>query len=480
MSIGVDVNIAQAVEYAIHHGYQVSPNAIKLLKSAGEKLEGPSSLDFLSVISLLIEEKGKFVASTESARNVPTITDQDLIGFLPKVFENTVIMTNSELASKEESDIEVIFDPSVSVEQSMIGTFALLFRSRYEKFLRIFGERPEARQLTKISEQDMGQGVSRISGLVLSKRASKFGIELTLDDTVGKLNVVAMSDDSRKAASDIMLDQGIMVEVVSKSRRLAIKSLVQPDLPIRVPVGSHKDVYAIFLSDLHIGSNRFLASSFSRFLEWVNGRGLGNSDDGYILSHLKYVIIAGDIVDGVGVFPNQEYELAETDILKQYVMVAEKLKEVPDRLAVVVIPGNHDSTRQALPQPRISAKYAEPVYQLRNVTMLGDPCVVRLSGVSVLVYHGRSLDDVLATTASTSYNRPAEAMKILLKARHLAPMFGSRTPIAPESEDRLVIEDPPDIFHAGHVHTIGVESYRGTLILNSGTWQAQTSYQANL
>ena len=145
-----------------------------------------------------------------------------------------------------------------------------------------------------------------------------------------------------------------------------------------------------------------------------------------------------------------------------------------------LIPGNHDATRQALPQPTIPRKYAESLYALPNVRMLGDPCVFKLHGVSILVYHGRSLDDVLATTPGLSYERPHEAMKVLLRARHLAPIFGLRTPVAPGVEDHLVITEPPDIFHAGHVHTVGEERYKSTLILNSGTWQAQTGYQANL
>jgi DNA polymerase II small subunit len=71
-------------------------------------------------------------------------------------------------------------------------------------------------------------------------------------------------------------------------------------------------------------------------------------------------------------------------------------------------------------------------------------------------------------------------MKLLLRARHLSPVFGERTPIAPEQEDMLVIDDVPDIFHAGHVHIIGVDRYKGTLIVNSGAWQSQTRYQATM
>ena len=44
----------------------------------------------------------------------------------------------------------------------------------------------------------------------------------------------------------------------------------------------------------------------------------------------------------------------------------------------------------------------------------------------------------------------------------------------------MVIDEIPDIFHAGHVHTLDRMNYRGTLILNSGTWQGQTKFQANM
>jgi DNA polymerase II small subunit len=243
---------------------------------------------------------------------------------------------------------------------------------------------------------------------------------------------------------------------------------------------SKKTAYAVFLSDLHIGSNKFLEGAFNRFLDWLLGKYREEEIDEEIVRRLKYLVIGGDIVDGVGVFPNQEYELAESDIFKQYKMVHDKISLIPANFQILMIPGNHDSARQALPQPMIPRKYAEALYDLPNLTMLSDPCVVRLNGVSVMVFHGRSLDDVLATTPGLSYEQPTGAMQVLLRARHLAPIFGQRTPIAPDLEDHLVVDHVPDIFHAGHVHTVGVDTYKGTLMINSGTWQAQTGYQANL
>ena len=74
-------------------------------------------------------------------------------------------------------------------------------------------------------------------------------------------------------------------------------------------------------------------------------------------------------------FPNQEYELSELNVFKQYELVSSRLSLVPKHLQMLVIPGNHDATRQALPQPMIPEKYAKSLYGLSNVKMLGDPCL---------------------------------------------------------------------------------------------------------
>ena len=71
-------------------------------------------------------------------------------------------------------------------------------------------------------------------------------------------------------------------------------------------------------------------------------------------------------------------------------------------------------------------------------------------------------------------------MKEMLKRRHLAPIYGGRTNLAPEVNDHLVIETIPDIFVTGHVHGTGVERYRGTTLINASSWQDQTNYQRSM
>jgi DNA polymerase II small subunit len=81
---------------------------------------------------------------------------------------------------------------------------------------------------------------------------------------------------------------------------------------------------------------------------------------------------------------------------------------------------------------------------------------------------------------SITYSTPEKAMKLLLQCRHLAPTYGGKTPIAPEKRDHMVIDKVPDVFHAGHVHVVKHDYYRGTLLVNSGAWQTQTDFMRRL
>jgi DNA polymerase II small subunit len=74
--------------------------------------------------------------------------------------------------------------------------------------------------------------------------------------------------------------------------------------------------------------------------------------------------------------------------------------------------------------------------------------VAEIHDVKFLVYHGRSFDDFVATMPGVDRKNPTPSMIKMLQKRHLAPIYGGRTAIAPEDVDYLVIEDVPDVFTA--------------------------------
>jgi DNA polymerase II small subunit len=156
------------------------------------------------------------------------------------------------------------------------------------------------------------------------------------------------------------------------------------------------------------------------------------------------------------------------------------LEGIPDHIKIIVSPGNHDAARKALPQPAIGGDFLKAMRETGKIRSIGNPSRVGLHGVEVLMYHGRSLDDVIASVPNLSHKNPENAMKLLLQSRHLSPLYGGKTMLSPENRDFLVIEQIPEIFHAGHIHVLGCLNYRGVLIINSGGWQEQTGYMEKL
>ena len=60
-----------------------------------------------------------------------------------------------------------------------------------------------------------------------------------------------------------------------------------------------------------------------------------------------------------------------------------------------------------------------------------------------------------------SYEQSGLMMEEMLQRRHLAPVYGRRTPIAAGKTDRLIIDPLPEILHTGHVHIRGITQLPG-------------------
>jgi DNA polymerase II small subunit len=298
--------------------------------------------------------------------------------------------------------------------------------------------------------------------------------------TVGKDGSIELPEDIKKRALMLLPDQIFCAAVVkTRGELLMAEDIIFPEVGQKQRNRAPEPVYAVLTSDTHIGSTKFTKEAFRRFILWLRGK-YGTPEMRDIAAGVKYLLIAGDIVDGIGIYPGQQHELTIRDIHKQYNFAVKYLEKIPNHIEIVLSPGNHDATRKSLPQPAIQEDYLTAIKDKPNIHSVGSPCLLSLHGVEVLMCHCRSLDDIIGVVPGMDHEHPEKAMRLFVQSRHLAPMYGGKTMLSPENRDYLVIDKVPDIFHGGHIHVNGLLNYRGVLVVNSGGWQEQTEYMEKL
>lgn len=443
--------VSSAITYALSKGFQIHPDAFKILEKIDVK-------ELQNVIKQIVREKAK--------QNLFLINQSDLKMFI-----------ESDVDSTTEDNHVILFDPTKKVTSAEgIDGFTTLFTDRYSKIMKIMMQRSQSKKLTSISNITNGKlgEETYIAGLLMDRKIERDVTKLTIDDPTGSIEVLVFNKEYQETANSLLMDQFLMASIAAgKNGGFIVRELLVPDIPDHITNRSKTETYAVLISDLHVGSKYFLEKEFKEFVLWL-------SSPDPIARKVRFVLVCGDIVDGIGIFPNQDKELLLMDINEQMAKAAELLDKIPKHIKVFIIPGNHDPGRRALPQPAIPEKHNMHLWNRENFFMLGNPSLLELNGVRVLMFHGQSLDDVVGTTPGLSYAQPARAMRALLRTRHLSPIYGKRTPIAPELEDFMVISDIPDIYHSGHIHVVDLDMYKGTLIVNSGAWQSQTPFQASV
>ena len=483
-------NLRTAVKWLLEAGFQTSPSLLSILKA---------QRDPKVIIRKFLDD------SSVQPRETPVLEPEHFSAYIPLTQGETREKDEMEQHEKEFTDnessiharevqkeIHILKDPTAELRsKGSITDFLANFRDRYERLKRIITQRVDGKGIIDIkalryktvTEKEKQEKTVKIVGMVTKKRTTQGGnLSFELEDLTGQTMVVVLQKNTplTKKAELILLDQIICVEgqVVSDEMIIA-KDLFLPDTPV-TERNNHadEDIGVALLSDIHFGSNQFIESAFKRFIDWLNGR---EELEKELAQSVKYLIIAGDLVDGIGVYPKQHDDINIYNLDDQFKGLARILKDIPEYIHVIVSPGNHDGVRTAIPRPAIEEKFVQHLIEEGlSITSLGCPSQFSLHGVSILVYHGDSLIDMTGSLPKQGFEASFEAMREMIRGRHLAPTYGKDTPIAVEPRDWLVIEKVPDILHCGHTHVNCVGKYRKTMIINSGTFQNQTEYQRSI
>ncbi|WXG43093.1 MAG: DNA-directed DNA polymerase II small subunit [Promethearchaeati archaeon SRVP18_Atabeyarchaeia-1] len=489
--MGESQRAQDAVRTLLRAGIQVSPDALSYLAVQPDPIQ---------LASKTLEELNKrsekpLVITRSILEGIPQLGHARLIRIIGS--KDLEILSADKLVVEAAPSIEILSPLyETSSSEGKLEDFIAYFRDRYQKLMKLFRARKDTQEAVTVSmalKQDHGNGAekqtpesnTKVIGLATSKKVTNKGsIIVQLEDPTGIISGVISSKSEKLVAkgSRILLDQVFCMEgVLRADKSISVRDITWADVPYDYKPSKAKDpVYAVLVSDIHYGSTKFLRGEFEAFILWLRGEG-ATDESARIAKGVRYLVIAGDLVDGLGVYPNQEDELEVKDIYEQYSKLSEYLRKIPSTIEIIAIPGNHDATRLSLPQPPISEKYIEPITKTCSTFhMLGNPAFVKIHNVGTLIYHGKIIDNILSTLPEISSKTVTQALHELMRCRHLAPTWDPDNPMTPANEDLLVMERIPDIFHTGHIHINAVSQYRGVLAVNSGTFQSQTSYQKSM
>lgn len=389
------------------------------------------------------------------------------------------------LFDKDVNSVKVISSNNIITKKFEVNDFVKYFRNRFSEMRDILQEHSELNNLVSINKiLEKRQGIS-IIGLVSEKRITKNkNIMFEVEDLTGKIRVLVKNDKKElyKKAEEIALDSVIGFKGSGGREIFFVNDISFPESMILERKKSPVEEYALFIGDLHLGSKLFLEENFLKFIDYLNGR-IPNTPE---ISKIKYLFIAGDLITGVGNYPNQEEDLKIVDIEEQFIKVADLLSRIRNDITIIISPGNHEGVRLMEPQPLFDEKYAWPLYNLKNVILVGNPARVNIgarenfSGFDVLIYHGFSFpfyaDNIPKLMLGKAMNNPERIMAYLLKNRHLAPTHAS-IQYFPSEKDSHLIQNVPDIFLSAHTHKNAVSYYNNILMISTSCWESMTPYQ---
>ncbi|MHA1616108.1 MAG: metallophosphoesterase [Candidatus Njordarchaeales archaeon] len=416
-----------------------------------------------------------------------SIREEKEDNFSEKLHQKLEKKIQADISEKERTvlQIEVIKVPEKIVVEDSAEIFRQYFEDRYHKIKEILLKRNYGVQRNyKLNGIEKTRRSTYVIILVKEKRYDrKKNIGIIIGDTPEKeiKVIVPLENELRTKFNYVLLDTVIAIEGKTRDNRkyLIAEDIIFPETPIlrernRAPFPTK----VAFISDIHVGSAKFLREEFLSFINFLNQR-VEDDELKRLAKDVKYVIINGDLVDGIGVYPEQKSELEIVDIYKQYEEASKFLELIPKDKTIVIIPGNHDAAGKFVPQPPISEKIAEGLYSLPNVKILGNPAWIRINGVKILLYHGYGIEHI-AADLELSIQEPTRILVELLRNRHLMPIWG-KIPIIPTKEDYLVIDDVPDILAIGHLHIADIRISRGgVVLLSSGSFQGLTIWQRQL
>lgn len=291
------------------------------------------------------------------------------------------------------------------------GEMADSFARRYNKMSEILSKKSDLVNLLSINRIRPENKAFSLIGMI--REVSPGDRSLVVEDPTGSTTVF-VSDSLEGEFGYLVEDEviGIVCDNESSSENKAVR-IVYPDLPLQVRApAADKDVTCMFISDIHMDDGAFMQYNFEKFGEYLKK-----------VKEEVMVFVLGDISS------------SEEDVKKF-------LEAFPPNFKVMVLRGHLEDEKDA---------------------QLPDPAMVEIAGVKIFLSHGSMFQKYKDRFKASAENTLLQ----LLKKRHLSPTFDQASGL---DDDKLFVDQVPDIAVVGHFHKPRTMNYKGTTIISLGSF----------
>jgi DNA polymerase II small subunit/DNA polymerase delta subunit B len=300
--------------------------------------------------------------------------------------------------------------------------FVQFLNKRYETIKNFLVNRLELVNLISINK--ITSNTNKFSLIVMIKEKDELTKSLTVEDQTGEVQVLLNKID-QETFKKIVFDEVIGINC-EKNERIEVTSVIWPDIPLkRDLIKAEKDVFCLFISDMHLDDQNFNEQNYEKFIKW---------------------------------FDESSYE-------KMYIFVLGNISQ------------NIHQTRDFLGKlskhPTFYVKSDSETVPEFSGTVLEDNSNITIeNGINLLLSTGKTIHLYEHLWPGMM---PEQVMLNLLKKRHLNPVI-ENIQESIKSENQFLIDPVPDIFVSGSLHKSGLLNYKGTTILSNSDFVTEPMF----
>ena len=272
--------LQKAVSFTIESGYQLDKEAFEFLNVVA-KTEDPLYLMEEAVRKIRdLSQKPLFIDRVflETMKKERCVEEEKQLPSISSLTTSESRKSFRPYAKDVENEVKVLVDPTKKIcTTGSIEEYLEYFQDRFERLKKILRKRMDVKNAVPISVALKSPTKSKVNiiGMVTEKIESKERLFVKIEDIESSATVLVspnLSKEIIEKARSLLLDQVICVNAIKGNNDLLIaKDFILPEVPQKTPHKASIPVYAALMSDIHVGSKKFMEKEFNQFLRWLKG-----------------------------------------------------------------------------------------------------------------------------------------------------------------------------------------------------------------